>query len=241
MLQLFNSDHESDSVRKYDNLNLNQQSAKRFDHIFEGNSGPHNNFLDKQSKRPSKLFGLLHAPNQRTVVREAKILAIVNKVFEWFDNKSLEEKEKLIKEALDAAPKLESDAAKQVKALEDATWKKLLEQKEADDKAEKVKSRKEREAVEKVAKYGGHWKSISSMNLALGAFGSESEKKKAIVDNLRYHKLILKTTSSNSKLFTITSGGQAKTLSTLIENLSALITTANQNTTEDDDQDDNEY
>uniref|UniRef100_A0AC35GH64 Uncharacterized protein n=1 Tax=Panagrolaimus sp. PS1159 TaxID=55785 RepID=A0AC35GH64_9BILA len=79
------------------------------------------------------------------------------------------------------------------------------------------------------------------MNSALGAFGSESEKKKAVVDNLRYHKLILKTTSSNSKLFTITSRGQAKTLSTLIENLSALITTANQNTTEDDDQDDNEY
>uniref|UniRef100_A0A914XXH2 Uncharacterized protein n=1 Tax=Panagrolaimus superbus TaxID=310955 RepID=A0A914XXH2_9BILA len=117
-------------------------------------SGKQTETVPRSNRRVESIFGLAtwgfqHAPNQRTVVREAKILATVNKVFEWFDKKTSEEKEKIIKEAMSAAPIIENDAAAQVKAFEDETRKRLLWQKEADEKKIKVNSRKEKEAYDK--------------------------------------------------------------------------------------------
>ena len=58
--------------------------------------------VPRSNRRVESIFGLAtwgfqHAPNQRTVVREAKIQATVNDLFGWFDHKTREEKEKILK------------------------------------------------------------------------------------------------------------------------------------------------
>uniref|UniRef100_A0A914P8H1 Uncharacterized protein n=1 Tax=Panagrolaimus davidi TaxID=227884 RepID=A0A914P8H1_9BILA len=148
--------------------------------------------VPRNNRRCESIFGLVtaefrRAPNQRTAVREIKIQAIVNKVFDWFEKKSPEEKERIMNEAIISATKLEAFADQQVKSLENAI--------------------------------------------------SESQKKKAVIDNLRYHKVVLNTVSSNSKLLTITSGGKPKPLSDLIDNLKQLITIADKNNAEDTEED----
>uniref|UniRef100_A0AC34GL12 Uncharacterized protein n=1 Tax=Panagrolaimus sp. ES5 TaxID=591445 RepID=A0AC34GL12_9BILA len=76
------------------------------------------------------------------------------------------------------------------------------------------------------------------MNITLNAFKKESEKKKAVIDNLRYHKLCLQTVPKHSKLLTITKNGTAKPLDELVENLSALVTMSKRDINEDSDEND---
>uniref|UniRef100_A0A914QFP4 Uncharacterized protein n=1 Tax=Panagrolaimus davidi TaxID=227884 RepID=A0A914QFP4_9BILA len=75
------------------------------------------------------------------------------------------------------------------------------------------------------------------MGSALKEFSSESQKKKAVIDNPRYHKAVLHTASSNFMLLTITSGGKPKPLSDLTDNLKQLITIADKNNAEDTEED----
>uniref|UniRef100_A0A914QQ56 Uncharacterized protein n=1 Tax=Panagrolaimus davidi TaxID=227884 RepID=A0A914QQ56_9BILA len=124
--------------------------------------------------------------------------------------------------------------------FEDLTWQRLLLQKEADDKAEKVKSRKEKEAYDNVQKYNGPWMSIPSMNAALQTYESESEKRKAVVSNLRYHKFCLKNEPSSSKLFTITLNGRPKDMDELMSNLKYLIRNVERSSAENIDDEDND-
>uniref|UniRef100_A0A914P026 Uncharacterized protein n=1 Tax=Panagrolaimus davidi TaxID=227884 RepID=A0A914P026_9BILA len=203
------------------------------------------NTVPRSNRRCESIFGLAtwgfqHAPNQRTVVREAKIQATVNDVFEWFDKLSQDEKNKIIEEAIAAAPKIEAVSAQDVKALEDLTWQRLLLQKEADDKAKKVQSRNEQGAYNNVQKYGGAWNNITSMNTALEAFEKESEKRKALVANLRYHKFCLKKEPLCSKLYTITANGKPKDIDELIDNLKYLIRNEERSNNERIDADDEE-
>jgi hypothetical protein len=165
-----------------------------------------------------------NAPNQRISRRDIKIQAKINKVFEWFMEKSPEEREKILLEAIAAAANLEKDAAEQEKAFQDAAWKKLCEKKEKDDKAASVKSRQAQDSANKVQQYG-IFTSAENINNSLQSLNA-TQKRKAVEANLRYHKYFLKTEPTNSQLFRMSANKQPLDMDTLINNLIELITKA---------------
>uniref|UniRef100_A0AC34G390 Uncharacterized protein n=1 Tax=Panagrolaimus sp. ES5 TaxID=591445 RepID=A0AC34G390_9BILA len=157
-----------------------------------------------------------------------------------------EEREIILKEAMATASKLRAEAAEDEKALGEALWKKLLQKKQDDDKAALIKSRKAQEAFNKVQQYGGIWRDVDQMNIALNSLNA-TKKRKAVEDQLRCHKLYLQTLESNSPLFKYSVNKVKKDTSILIRNLTSLLAIAQaneedaaDNVAEDDDDDEDD-
>uniref|UniRef100_A0AC34GH72 Uncharacterized protein n=1 Tax=Panagrolaimus sp. ES5 TaxID=591445 RepID=A0AC34GH72_9BILA len=100
----------------------------------------------------------------------------VNKTLDWFEAKPKEERESILKEAMATAHTLEKDAAEDEKALGDAIWKRLLQQKEIDDKKAALKSRKDEDALNKVRPHGGIWKNSEQMNNILATLNATKKR-----------------------------------------------------------------
>uniref|UniRef100_A0A914PDP9 Uncharacterized protein n=1 Tax=Panagrolaimus davidi TaxID=227884 RepID=A0A914PDP9_9BILA len=179
------------------------------------------------------IFGLIDsdyaiAPNKRIARRDVKVQAKVNEVFEWFKAQPIEARSRILKDALSAAPILEKEAADDEKAYGDAIWKRILKEKEEDEKKAAIKSRNAQEALNKVRPYGGIWKDVEQMENALHSL-SATKKRKAVEDQIRCHKLVLQPQSSNPALFRFSSKKIPLEFQLLKNNLTALMLTLQAN------------
>uniref|UniRef100_A0AC34FTC3 Uncharacterized protein n=1 Tax=Panagrolaimus sp. ES5 TaxID=591445 RepID=A0AC34FTC3_9BILA len=201
--------------------------------------------VPRSNRRCEMIFGFLGsdcsvAPRKRIARRDIKVQAKVNKVFEWLKAKSPEERERILKEAIEAASTLRVSAAEDEKVYKDAVWKKLLQKKEEDDRKAAIKSRKAQEAFNKVQQNGGIWRDVEQMNAVLAPLKA-TKKRMAVEDQIRCHKLYLQNHPTNYPLFIFSANNVKKDTATLIRNLTSLIITEQalaENVNDDDNDED---
>uniref|UniRef100_A0A914Z5Q2 Uncharacterized protein n=1 Tax=Panagrolaimus superbus TaxID=310955 RepID=A0A914Z5Q2_9BILA len=186
--------------------------------------------VPRSNRKCESVFGLLdwtyhHAPNMRLACREIRVLAAVNKTFEWLDSKSEEERHALLQKAVELAPIEEAKASLNAKNFQEAFWKHLEQERAADIITSIARTKKEKDAYEAVVSLGGVWKSVEEMNVALSD-KPERVQRKAIEINLKYHKFCLKSKPDNLKRFTVSFNSKPKPLQELVSNVSYLISIA---------------
>lgn len=122
---------------------------------------------------------LREKPHASTLALEAHILFTNNKTSKWLNQKSMAEREKLIKEARKNAPSYRKTYKERLTQIE----KEHMKQQEDKIKKNQEAERRSLEAKEKIASEiinYGLWQSIGQMDCCLNGISSETQKRVAI-------------------------------------------------------------
>ena len=158
-------------------------------------------------------------PSISTVSMSGLVTYSNNRTPDYLDELSEEERHNIITKAIKQARinrQLNHQRKKEIKVKRIEEMQRKKEKREADAK---IKEARKIEATNDLMNYGGLW--CESIDDKLGSL-KEKDKKKAVLAQLKYRRLVLNP-SINRSLFHVSSQGKAKGLDELIRNLKEVV------------------
>ena len=137
-------------------------------------------------------------PNASINTFDALILWSKNKTVEWLDNLPIGEKQGLFKDARKGAASIAEKFKLRKAILEEEKadiLKKRLEQKVAKEAKE---NQKKTEATNSLAEIGKLWVNEDEIDTSLEEFEGDLEKRKALLCQINFHKIVLKSKGPKS-------------------------------------------
>ena len=151
---------------------------------------------------------------------------INNKIPEYPESLSEEEKHEIIARAIQAVPERRKKFQKTKKIIHE---RKLEQMKEKREKQAATRERRKEELDILIAKYGGLWRNEDDLQRNIDSL-DHNEKKDAIITQIKYRKYVLSTKVSDKKLLQLTANRKEFSKQELEEYLRAILRDINNET-----------
>ncbi|CAC5398111.1 unnamed protein product [Mytilus coruscus] len=181
---------------------------------------PHN-------KLPERAFGMLDfmvrfRPNASILTNESFITLSFNKTHEWLDSLPKEARDKLLTDARKQGRVLRGKFKLRCSEIKKKRLESLKKKQEAVRKKKENSFKKKEKQTSEVIFYG-LWQSSSVADDILRSITKTSEKRKALIAQLRFRQNVLKQYVKDKKIFNASVKGKALSIEALTENVKKLI------------------
>ena len=166
------------------------------------------------------------SPTTSTIAASGIVCFINNKISEYLESLSEEEKHEIIARAIQAVPERRKKFQKTKKIIHE---RKLEQMKEKREKQAATRERRKEELDILIAKYGGLWRNEDDLQRNIDSL-DHNEKKDAIITQIKYRKYVLSTKVSDKKLLQLTANRKEFSIQELEENLRAILRDINNET-----------
>ena len=162
-------------------------------------------------------------PNATTLNIESTILFETNKTSDWLNGLDNDTKKFYMQMARKSAKSVIRAFHQRRNEIKENIMMSLLQkQKDREEKEKRVVERK-RAIIQEVQDLHGEWESIEKVERELDLIKDESNKRSALIAQLKYQKLVLGAKARDNKQFQQSSKGQVFDTETLKENLCDII------------------
>ncbi|VDI49877.1 Hypothetical predicted protein [Mytilus galloprovincialis] len=184
---------------------------------------PHN-------KIPERVFGMLdfflrYRPNASTISNEAFLMFVFNKTSEWLDSLPQEEKEKLLTDSIKEGRNIQAKYQKRLAQITEARKQKLKDKQIALEKKQKAALKTKSKHTSNII-YFGLWQKKDQVNAILDEIEGVTEKRKALVAQIRFRQKVMKQVVNDKKLYHVSEKGKAHSIDKLKSNVLKLIVDA---------------
>lgn len=184
---------------------------------------PHN-------KIPERVFGILdfflrYRPNASTISNEAFLMFVFNKTSKWLDSLPQQEKEKLLTESIKEGRSIRAKYKKRLAQIVESRKQKLKEKQIALEKRHQTALKTKTKYTTDIVYYG-LWQKTDEVDTTLEEIKGVTEKRKALVSQIRFRQKVLKQVVSDKKIYQISAKGKPHSIEKLKENVVKLITDA---------------
>lgn len=167
-------------------------------------------------------FMIRFRPNASILTNESFITFSFNKTHEWLDSLPKDERDKLLTDARKQGRELKIKFKSRCSEIEKKRLELLKEKEEAVRKKKENSFKKKEKQTTEVIFYG-LWQSSSVADDILKSITKTSEKRKALIAQLRFRQNVLKQYVKDKKIFNASAKGKPLSIETLTENVKRLI------------------
>ena len=183
--------------------------------------------VPKTNVTPERDFAVLdrlmtQKPNATYIALESLLLYSHNKTATWLENKTIEEKKRLLHAARTLTPVHRANFCKRREDIE-LKRKEVLLQKERERVRKKEKEIKEKEELTKKISFVGLWTTKHEALAGLDKIVGKKAKKDALKLQISFRKKVLGQTSDDQTLFQFSHNRQVFTDTRLLQNLCKLL------------------
>ena len=143
------------------------------------------------------------SPTTSTVAASGIVCFINNKVPEYLETLSEEEKHEIIAHTIQEVPERRKEFQRQKKIIHEKKLKQMKEKQEKREKQAATRERRKEEIDFVLGKYGGLWRSEDDLQRNIDAL-EERNKKDAIIAQIKYRKQVLSTKVNDKRLLQLT-------------------------------------
>ncbi|CAC5398192.1 unnamed protein product [Mytilus coruscus] len=181
---------------------------------------PHN-------KLPERVFGMLdfflrYRPNASTISNEAFLMFVFNKSSEWLETLPQEEREKLLNDSIKEGREIRVKYRKRLAEITEHRKQKLKDKQIALEKKQKAVLKAKSQHTNDII-YFGLWQNRDQVDTILEEIPGVSEKRKALISQIRFRQKVLKQSVNDEKIYHVTEKGKAHSIDKLKENVLKLI------------------
>lgn len=181
---------------------------------------PHN-------KLPERVFGMLdfflrYRPNASTISNEAFLMFVFNKSSDWLETLSQEEREKLLNDSIKEGREVRVMYRKRLAEITEHRKQKLKDKQIALEKKQKAVLKAKSKHTNDII-YFGLWQNRDQVGTILEEIPGVSEKRKALISQIRFRQKVLKQSVSDKKIYHVIEKGKAHSIDKLTENVLKLI------------------
>ena len=161
-------------------------------------------------------------PTTSAIAESGIVCFINNKIPEYLENLSEEEKHAIIQHAIQEVPNKRKELERKKKFIHERKLERMKEKREKRERQAATRERRKEELGITIGKYGGLWQNEHDLERNLNSLEGH-EKKDAIIAQIKYRKQVLSTRVTDKKLLQLTVNRREYSTQELEENLRAIL------------------
>ena len=162
------------------------------------------------------------SPTTSTIAASGIVCVINNKIPEYLESLSEEEKHEIIQRAIQQVPKKRKELQRKKKIICERKLEQMKEKREKREKQAATRERRKEELGIVIGKYGGLWQNEQDLERNINSL-EDHERKEAIIAQIKYRKQVLSTRVTDKKLLQLTVNQKEYSTQELEENLRAIL------------------
>ena len=162
------------------------------------------------------------SPTTSTVAASGIVCFINNKIPEYLETLSEEEKHEIIARAIQEVPERKKELQRKKKIIHEKKLEQMKEKREKREKQAATREKRKEELDIVVGKYGGLWCSEDDLQRNIDGLEDRS-KKDAIIAQIKYRKQVLSTRVNDKRLLQLTANRKEYSLQELEGNLRVIL------------------
>ncbi|CAC5358011.1 unnamed protein product [Mytilus coruscus] len=191
---------------------------------------PHN-------KIPERVFGILdfflrYRPNASTICNDAFLMFVFNKTSDWLEALPVDERNRMLEDSIKEGRQIRTKYQERLKEIENKRKEKLREKQIALERKQKAAIKTKTKHTSDVIYYG-LWQRPDEVDDILNEITSVTEKRKALISQIRFRQKVLKQVVVDKKLYFVSEKGKALSLEKLKSNVIKLIVDATEGPSEE--------